>query len=154
MPNKLPVVKEYLNSKFFLSIGYGWLTIHLINAYYHGDENKSVSSIHVQPQCKPYVKLYVNETLVMRSQIRNQKNLPHADVSFETAKISKNSTITLHIWDAGCGLWSKKEFVFRTYGTIDSFLSEPIRENKRIFDWKLTKIEAIETMSFWLDEYK
>lgn len=90
----------------------------------------------------------------MQSPIHNDKNPHHSDVSFETAKILKNSTITLQIWDAGCGLWSKVEFVFSTKGSIDSFLNQPFRENQRKFIGKFVKVEAIETMSFWLDEYK
>lgn len=140
---------------FLLFKGYGWLTIHLINACYHGDEKNCVSVIHMQPQCKPYIKLFVNARLVWRSRIiRNDKTSHHADTTFETAKISKNSTITLQIWDAGCGLWSKKAFEFTTSGNIDSFLNQPFRENQRKFISKFIKIEAVETMSFWTDEYK
>lgn len=90
----------------------------------------------------------------MQSPIKHDKSSHHSDIIFETAKISKNSTIKLQIWDAGCGLFTKTEFLFSTKGNIDSFLNQPFRENQRKFIGKFARVEAIETMSFWLDEFK
>lgn len=153
----IELICKYIEIIFFFLLifkGYGWLTIHLINAYYYGDEKNGISGIHVQPQCKPYIKLFINNEPVWRSSIiKNDKTLHDPDLTFDTAKILKNSTIVLQIWDAGCGLLSKKEFEFSTNGDVDSFLNQPFRENDRKFIGRFTKIEAIETMSFWLDEY-
>lgn len=69
--------------------GFGWFTINLINTYFNGDDNDDFSSIHLQAGCKPFIKLYVNDKLAKESPTRKDKTLQDADLSFETAKISK-----------------------------------------------------------------
>lgn len=129
--------------------GFGWFTINLINTYFYGDDNDDFSSIHLQPGCKPFIKLYVNDKLAKESPTRKDKTLQDADISFETAKISKNSTIKLEIWDAG-SFWFGKKSICCTGGDIDSFLNHPIRSNSK----NSSKTISAEVMPFWRDEYK
>lgn len=138
------------NNYFFFPIGYGWFTINLINTYFYGEKN-DLSSIHLPPGCKPYVKLFVNDKLVKESTTKKHNTLHDANISFETAKILKNSTILrLEIWDAGSGLWSGTKSIFWTSGNVESFLNEPIRKNN------MNSSETIdaEIISFWRDELK
>lgn len=121
----------------------------MINTHFYGDKG-DLSSIHLPPGCKPFIKLYVNDELVKESPARNDGILHYADITFETAKILKNSTIKLEIWDAGSGFWSEEKSIFSTVGDVESFLDHPIRENS------MNSSEAIsaETISFWRDEHE
>lgn len=84
---------------------------------------------------------------------RKDKILHDVDITFETAKIPVNSTIKVEIWDAGSILWiwDNYKLIFSTEGDIESFLNEPYRIGTiREFE----DLHSLETMSFWLDEYK
>lgn len=120
----------------------------MINTHFYGDKG-DLYSIHLPPGCKPFIKLYVNDELVKESPARKGGTLHDDDITFETAKILKNSTIKLEIWDARSGFWSGKKSIFSTVGDVESFLDHPIRKNS------INSSEAIsaETISFWRDEY-
>lgn len=123
----------------------------MINAYFYGGcKDDDMSSVHLPKGCNPYVKVFVNDELVKQSPTRNDKTLHDVDISFETAKIPKNSTIRFEIWDGSCGIWSGEKFIFSANGTVESFLNHPLRKNGKDSD----KIDAVEIMSFWRDEYK
>lgn len=126
------------------------MTINLINAHFYGDIDEKESSVQLPPGSNPFIKLFVNDKQVKESPKRKDETLHDVDITFETAKIPKNSTIKFEIWDGSCGFWSGEKFIFSTDGNVESFLNDPFRENDR--DTK--KIDAIEIMSFWRDEYK
>lgn len=132
--------------------GLGWLTINLLNAHFYGVIDEKDSSVQLPPGCNPFVKLFVNGEKVKESPKRKDKILHDVDITFETTKIPKNSTIKLEIWDASSILWvwASDELIFSTEGDIESFLDEPFRKGIREFEY----LDSIETMSFWINEYK
>lgn len=73
-----------------------------------------------------------------------------ADITYTTHKISKASTIEIQIWDKKAAFWEKTSLILQTKGDVDSFLNEPLRTGAVIRG----KQNAIETVSFWQDEYK
>lgn len=111
-----------------------------MNANFHDNNGKDLGN--------PFVKLYVNDEVVKESPKRNDKIIHDVDFAFETAKISKNSTIKLEIWHTS-GFWSGMKLAFSTNGNVDSFLSRPYRENGH----NSSNVNLIETMSFWKHEY-
>lgn len=132
----------------------GWFTINLLNTHFYGDISEKESSVTLPPGSNPFIKLFVNDELVKESPKRTDKTLHDVDITYETAKIPKNSTIKLEIWDAnGSAFWSSEKLLFSTDGDIDSFLNEPVRKGA-IEVHNLDDVNSIETMSFWLDEYK
>lgn len=131
----------------------GWFTFNLLNAHFYDDMSEKQSSVHLPPDCNPYIKLYVNGELVKESPKRADKTLHDADITFETTKISINSTIKLEIYDAGSMFWSSDKLIFSTEGDVHSFLTEPVRIGSNE-EQSLDVVHSIETMSFWLDEYK
>ena len=112
--------------------------------------SKLDSNVQLPSGCNPVIKMFVNGEMVKETPKRKDKSLHDVDVTFETAKISKNSTIKLELWDAGSGFLASKKLIFSTEGSVESFLNQPFRDN----DINTNKIDAIETMSFWRDEYK
>lgn len=108
--------------------------------------------MQLPPGCNPFIKLFINDELVKQSPKRSYKALHDADITYETAKIAKNSTIKLEIWNGG-SFWTRERMIFTTDGDIDSFLKQPIRIGIGEVQ-TLDNVNSIETMSFWLDEYK
>lgn len=121
-----------------------------MNAHFYGPLKEKDSSVQLPPGSNPFVKLFVNGKQVKESPKRKDKILHDVDITFETAKIPKNSIIKLEIWDAANVLWIWDKLIFTTEGDIESFLNEPYRISFREYD----DIHSLETMSFWLNEYK
>lgn len=146
----MKIVRECISKLSIFSSfkGFGWFTINLLNTHFYGD-NDDLSSIHLPPGCKPFIKLYVNDELAKESPARKDGTLHDADITFETAKIMKNSTIKLEIWDAG-SFWSGVKCIFSTLGNVESFLDHPIRNNSM----NLSEVISAETVSFWRDEHE
>lgn len=87
----------------------------------------------------------------MKTPKETDKFVTNVNRTFTSVKIPKNSSIRLEIWDAKSGFFEKKdELILRSEGDIDSFLNEPIRKGVYV----LGDLNRIETMSFWIDEYK
>lgn len=132
----------------------GWLTFNLLNAHFYGDIKEHESSVQLPPDCNPFIKLFVNGELVKESPKRADKTLHDVDITYETAKISWNSTIKLEVWDVGSMPWSSPKMIFSTEGDVESFLTGPVRKSANSEAHSLDDVNSIETMSFWLDEFK
>lgn len=91
----------------------------------------------------------MNDVLVKESTARKDKTLQDADLTYETTKIRKNSTIKLELWAAG-SICSKSKCIFCTGGNVESFLNHPIRNNNK----NSSLLISAEIMSFWRDEYE
>lgn len=100
--------------------------------------------------CDPYVILYINDEAVIKTKKQVDKFMSSVDKTFMSAKIPKTSTIKIEIWDASSGFWESDTLIMRTEGDVNSFLNEPLRRGIYAYG----DVNAIETMSFWTDEYK
>lgn len=145
------------SSNFCSSSGLGWLTFNLLNTHFYGDIGDKESSVQLPPDCNPFIKLFVNGELIKESPTRADKTLHDVDITYETPKISINSTIKLEVWDAGSMFWSSPKLMFSTEGDVESFLTDPVRKSANGAHMEaqlLDEVNSIETMSFWLDELK
>lgn len=50
--------------------------------------------------------------------------------------------------------WSSPKMIFSTEGDVESFLTDPVRKSANSEAHSLDDVNSIETMSFWLDEFK
>lgn len=69
------------------------------------------------------------------------------DITFTTARISKNSTIQIEVRDA-----NSDDLIFDINGGLDFFLKKRLHEADLIRKHHKQR-NRIETMSFWRDEY-
>lgn len=99
--------------------------------------------------CDSFIELKINDELTYKSPVMKNKFIYDANAIILTPRIPKSSKIKIKIFDHGV-LWEKTAVILNTKGDIDSFLTEPLRKGANING----KQNAIETVSFWLDEYK
>lgn len=130
--------------------GFGWLTITLQNIFTYGKADGSTCKLFGFHGCDPYVKLFVDENEVLKTARAKHKFVYDTDVTFTSDNIAKNSTIKIEIWDASSAFWEHDALILTTQGDVNSFLKQPLREGVIVKD----KQNAIETVSFWQDEYK
>lgn len=101
--------------------------------------------------CDPIIKLFVNgEKLLKTTRSINGFSFD-AKITFTTAKIWKNSTIQIEIWDAKKGFMNPNQLIFSKKGTVNSFLNKQRRAEGDDFSENANRIE---TVSFWRDEYE
>lgn len=131
-------------------LGYGWFSIHILNAYTYGEVNGKTCKWNPSHGCDPYFILYINDKEVLKTAKKVDKFFSEVDKTFTSAKIARNSIIKLEIWDASSGFWEKDALILRSEGDVDSFLNEPLRNGIYV----LGGVNAIETISFWADDYK
>lgn len=101
--------------------------------------------------CDPIIKLFVDDEKVLKTARSINGFSFDAKITFTTAKIQKNSTIIIEIWDARKGLMNPNVLLFRKKGTVNSFLNKQRRAEGDNFDEHANRIE---TVSFWRDEYE
>lgn len=133
---------------FFL--GFGWLTINLLRAYTYGELSGRSCKLNPSVGCDPYLVLYINNEQVMKTAKKTQTFFYDVNSIFTSAKIPKTSIVKLEIWDASSRFWGRDALILSTVGNIDSFLNEPLRKGVYISG----DVNSIETMSFWLNDYK
>lgn len=97
--------------------------------------------------CDPFIKLFINDELKLETVKLRKKFFYDPKLTFTTAKIRRNSTIKVELWDARRGFWDYDELLFQTEGDIDSFLNEPRRQSADTYNFN-----TIEAVSFWQDE--
>ena len=103
--------------------------------------------------CNSYIRLYVNDELVLQTPKKNNVYVYDADTTFTTAKIPKTSTIKIEIVRSKSkknGNSSKDKLILSSMGEIRSFLEHPLRTGAKINGGT----NRIETISFWQDEYE
>lgn len=100
--------------------------------------------------CCPIIKLYVNDEKVLKTARSNKGFFFDAKITFTTAKIDKNATIRIEIWDAK-KFMNPNILVFSKIGTVNSFLNKQRRAEGDNFARNANRIE---TVSFWRDEYE
>lgn len=134
-----------------MNSGYGWFSIHLLNAYTYGEESGKTCKFNPSYGCSPYFILYINGDVVIKTPNEVDKFITHVDESFISAKIKKTSIIKVEIWDASSAFWETDKLILRSEGDVDSFLNKPHRTGVYAH---MGGVNAIETMSFWEDDYK
>lgn len=97
-------------------------------------------------RCDIYVKVFVNETEILKTDFENNKNFVRVNRGFQSkdvskGPISKSTKIKIQIWDDN---FSSDDLLQETDGDIDSYLNEPLRKGFRS--------NKIETSSIWIDE--
>lgn len=115
-----------------------------------GQKNGKPCKLDYSDGCDPYIELYVNDELVLKTEKQVNKFSFDPKVTFTTAKIPKNSTVRIEIWHAKSAFWDRDSLILTTDGDIDSFLKQPLRE----VDHQLKNDNFVETVSFWRDEYE
>lgn len=112
--------------------------------------NEKTCKLNPSRGCDPFVILYVNDKEVLRTSKEIDQFVTNVNKTFTSIKIPKTSTIRIEIWDARSGYFEKDMLILKSEGDVNSFLSEPIRRGVYV----LGDLNRIETLSFWIDEYK
>lgn len=133
-----------------LYTGYGWFTIFLLNAFTYGTENGNSCRLNSYLGCDPYIILYINDEEVLKTPQTTKKFLTNVNKTFTSVKIPKTSKIRLEIWHASSVIWESDALILKSEGDVTSFLNKPIHKGVYLFE----DFNTIETMSFWVDEYK
>lgn len=94
--------------------------------------------------------MIINNDEVYRSPTRKDKYVYDAEVNYVSGKISKDSKIRIEIWDESSAFFETDHLILTTEGNVDTFLKEPLRKGAWVGDQQ----NAIETVSFWQDDYK
>lgn len=99
--------------------------------------------------CDSYITIFIDDDDVLKSPKELNKLSYDAKITYTTVKIPKiSTTIRIEVRDASSG-----GLILSTEGNVDSFLSKPLREGD--FSCKtMKKINSMEIVSFWQDEYK
>lgn len=142
------VSKSIQTSLYFLIITYKNSFFSKVFAY--GEADGSSCKFYSRFGCNSYIKLFVGDDELFRSSTMKDKFVYDADITFTTGRILKNSTIKIEIWDESSAFWEKDRLILKTEDNVDSFLKEPLRKGAMFGD----KQNAIETISFWQDEYR
>lgn len=114
----------------------------------YGKSDGSACKFDYIQGCDPFLKIFVNNKLKFESIKLRKKFLYDPKLTFTTARIWRNSTIKVELWDARRGFWDYDALIFQTDGDIDSFLHEPHRQSDNIYNKNV-----IEAISFWQDEF-
>lgn len=121
-----------------------------LKVFTYGEADGSSCKFYSRFGCNSYIKLFVDDDELFRSSTMKDKFVYDADITFTTGRISKDSTIKIEIWDESSAFWELDRLILKTDGNVESFLKQPLREGVMVGD----KRNAIETVSFWQDEYK
>lgn len=123
----------------------------MLRAYTYGEENGKPCKLNPSLGCDPYVILYINDKEVLRTSKETDKFVTNANKTFASVKIPKESIIKIEIWDAKSGFFESQDaLILKSEGDVASFLNEPIRKGVHVWG----DLNKIETLSFWVDEYK
>lgn len=97
------------------------------------------------------MKLFINGENVVQTKARKNICCFHADITYQSTKIPKTSTIKIEIWDHNSGFFRKADdLILETEGSIESFMETPIRPvAASVFN---RRQNLVETVSFWQDE--
>lgn len=97
------------------------------------------------------MKLFINNETVIETKPRENECCLDANVTYQSIKIPKKSTVKIEIWDDDSGFFgSSDDLVQSTEGSIDSFMKTPIRTGATFS----TNQNLIETIVFWQDEFQ
>lgn len=113
-----------------------------------GEKSGKPCKLDLSDGCDPFIKLFVNNELVLKTPKLVNKFSFDAKITFTTAKVPKNSTIKIEIWHAKSRFWDSDALILDSEGNIESFLNEPLRKGNHYYE----NDNWIETMSFWRDE--
>lgn len=116
----------------------------LVYAYCRANGQSCESSN--KPGCDSYINLYINGDNVLKSPKEVNKISYDANITFTFGRISKNSTIRIEIRDASSG-----DLILDIDGDVQSFLKNRPRESETVC--KHMKVNSIDTVSFWRDDY-
>lgn len=126
-------------------LGFGWFTINIQFAYtYHRADGEFCKLI--KKGCDSYISVFINDENVLKTPKQKNKTSYDADITFTSAKISKQSKVRIEVRDA-----SSDALILVADGNIESFLNKHIHEGQR-YDQK--QFNSIETVSFWRNEYE
>lgn len=130
-------------------VGYGYLTIKLKNIRAFGLVDGSSCDVSAASVCDPYVKLFINGEKVIQTQARDDICCFDANVTYQSTKISKTSTIKIELWDDDSGFFGNPDdLILESAGSVEAFVKTPIRDGAVIDSHQ----NLIETTSFWQDE--
>lgn len=99
--------------------------------------------------CDAFLKLFVNDELVLVTPKLREVFTFDAKITFTTGKIRKNSKIKIEVWHMKRAFWDTNGLIQSTEGDIESYLNEPIRQGHHVYK----DDNHIETISFWRDEF-
>lgn len=119
------------------------------NVYLYGEFYGKQNTFGWIVKCSPFIKLFVDGVFVLETSRLVSGFSFDARLRYTTAKIQKNSTIKLEIWDAGQGFLDYDRRMFSKEGTVDSFLNGQILQGDRFNELD----NSIEMLSFWRDDY-
>lgn len=93
--------------------------------------------------------MFINNEKVIETAPQENECCLDTNVTYQSIKIPKKSTIKIEVWDDDSGFFgSADDLVQSTEGNIDSFLKTPIRVGAMFS----TDQNLIETIAFWQDE--
>lgn len=113
-----------------MNLGSGWLTILVGVVSAFGTIDGGWCDVPKNNPCDPYVKIYINDTLVDQTATVDNTYVFDADHQFISAKIEKSSAIIkIEVWDDDGDY--EHDLVLRTEATIEDFIARPKRYNKQ-----------------------
>lgn len=124
--------------------------LYFSKVFAYGEADGSLCKALAIFHCNSYIKLFVNGREVYRSQTRKDKFVYDAEYNHVTGKIPKTSKIRIEVWDESSAIFENDHVILETEGDVDSFLKEPLRKGA----WVKDQQNAIETVSFWQDDFK
>lgn len=146
----MQTVSETIQISFHFVVSFLLIHFPFSKVFAYGEADGKSCKFYSKFGCNSFIKLFVKDDELFKSSTTKDKFVYDADITFTTGKIAKNSTIKIEIWDESSAFWEKEHLILATEGDVDSFLEEPLRTGAWIGD----KQNAIETISFWQDEYK
>ncbi|XP_037042115.1 uncharacterized protein LOC119078623 [Bradysia coprophila] len=157
-------VEEYFPMKTLKSLcvgatsktktGFGWVTIIISEVFAYslpnGDDCDSLGD-----RCDPYVKLFVDGEMV-QSAPRSNTNRFDPDLSFVSKKLTKEKTIKIELWDDDSTAFGRgsDDLIFRTEGTVESFLKDGKRSSGKSKGVTQSHANEVYLIAIWRDEYK
>lgn len=95
------------------------------------------------------MKLFINNEKVVETKPQENICCLDANVTYQSIKIPKRSTIKIEVWDDDSGFFATADdLVQRSEGNIDYFIKTSIHDGA-VFS---TNQNLIETIAFWQDE--
>lgn len=119
------------------------------NVYTFGKANGKSCQFLDTFGCNSYIRLFINEEEVMKTEMEKGKTSYNVDKTFTSTRIPKTSTIKIEIWRSKSLAHHHEKIILRTEGNVESFLKQPIRSGAHFEHGD----NRIETMSFWQDDY-
>lgn len=131
--------------------GFGWVQINFGWLRAYGLIDGSRCDIALTNSCDPYVMLFIDDVLVLKTEVQENSCCYNVDTKFVSKKIPKTSKIRIEVWDDDSGgiFSSPDDLIIQAEGDIDSFKDEPVRHGSTFLGYTST----IEIRLTWQDEY-